>query len=126
MQQAFGEHPGALHRELNVPEGETIPKKKITAAKKKAAKTGDTHLAKQLNLAKRGEEANHSAQDTAILGLANGKPGGHCGYGKGVASYGTEAEEKKDDDRNVLSGQYFGQPMDDNPHSQSNAKTPSA
>ena len=27
-------HPGALHRELGVPEGKTIPAKKLAAAKK--------------------------------------------------------------------------------------------
>lgn len=33
-------HPGALHRELGVPEGEKIPESKIDAAAKKGGKLG--------------------------------------------------------------------------------------
>lgn len=33
-------HPGALRRELHVPEGKTIPKAKIRAAAKKPGKEG--------------------------------------------------------------------------------------
>lgn len=40
-------HPGALHRELGVPEGEKIPAKKLNAAEEKGGK-----LAKQAALAK--------------------------------------------------------------------------
>lgn len=32
MQKAFGKNPGALHRELGVPEGKTIPASKLRAA----------------------------------------------------------------------------------------------
>ena len=33
-------HPGALHKELGVPEGKKIPEKKIAAAAKKGGKEG--------------------------------------------------------------------------------------
>lgn len=33
-------HPGALHKELKVPEGKKIPAKKLTAASKKKGKLG--------------------------------------------------------------------------------------
>lgn len=33
-------HPGALHKELGVPEGKKIPKKKLDAAAKKGGKLG--------------------------------------------------------------------------------------
>lgn len=33
-------HPGALHRELHVPQGEKIPAKKLAAAAKKGGKVG--------------------------------------------------------------------------------------
>lgn len=41
-------HPGALHRELEVPQGETIPTKKIDAA----ANSDNPTLARRANLAK--------------------------------------------------------------------------
>jgi len=41
-------HPGALHKELNVPEGKKIPAKKLT----KAEHSADPKLAKRANLAK--------------------------------------------------------------------------
>ena len=40
-------HPGALHRELGVPQGEKIPAKKLAAAKH----SDDPKIAKQANLA---------------------------------------------------------------------------
>ncbi len=33
-------HPGALHKELDVPEGKDIPKKKLEKAAKKGGKEG--------------------------------------------------------------------------------------
>jgi len=33
-------HPGALHRDLGVPQGQKIPAKKLTAAAEKPGKTG--------------------------------------------------------------------------------------
>ena len=33
-------HPGALHKELGVPEGKKIPEKKLKAAEKKGGKLG--------------------------------------------------------------------------------------
>ena len=48
--QKMGMKKGALHRQLGVPEGEKIPAKKLSAAKKKAV-PGST-LDKRLNLAK--------------------------------------------------------------------------
>lgn len=42
-------HPGALHKELNVPEGKKIPAKKLNAAAKKSGKVGErARLAKTL------------------------------------------------------------------------------
>ena len=38
--QAAIKHPGALHRELGVPEGQKIPRSKIEAAAKKGGKLG--------------------------------------------------------------------------------------
>lgn len=42
-------HPGALHKELGVPEGKKIPAKKLNAAAKKGGKLGQrARLAKTL------------------------------------------------------------------------------
>lgn len=42
-------HPGALHEQLGVPEGEKIPEKKLNAAAKKGGKLGRrARLAKTL------------------------------------------------------------------------------
>jgi hypothetical protein len=41
-------HPGALHKELGVPQGEKIPAKKMA----KAAKSSNPKVAKMANLAK--------------------------------------------------------------------------
>ncbi len=42
-------HPGALHKELGVPQGKKIPAKKLNAAAKKAGKLGQrARLAKTL------------------------------------------------------------------------------
>lgn len=42
-------HPGALHKELHVPEGKKIPMKKLNAAAKKSGKEGQrARLAKTL------------------------------------------------------------------------------
>ena len=42
-------HPGALHKELGVPEGKKIPAKKLNAAAKKGGKLGNrARLAKTL------------------------------------------------------------------------------
>lgn len=49
MAKAFGKHPGALHRELGVPQGEKIPKTKLVKAAKKGGKT-----AKRVALARIG------------------------------------------------------------------------
>ena len=43
---------GALHKELGVKPGNKIPVKKMAEAEKKAKKTDNTKLEKQLNLAK--------------------------------------------------------------------------
>jgi hypothetical protein len=47
--------PGALHRQLGVPEDETIPKSKLKAA----AKKGNTKLAKRARLALTLEKLPH-------------------------------------------------------------------
>jgi len=39
IQEAI-KHPGALHKELDVPEGKKIPAKKLAAAAKKGGKEG--------------------------------------------------------------------------------------
>jgi hypothetical protein len=42
-------HPGALHKELHVPEGKKIPEKKLKAAEKKGGKIAKrAHLAETL------------------------------------------------------------------------------
>jgi len=43
---------GALHKALGVKQGEKIPAKKMAEAEKKAKKTDNTKLEKQLSLAK--------------------------------------------------------------------------
>ena len=50
IQKALGKpgSKGALHKELNVPVGEKIPKKKLD----KAAKSSNPRLRKQVNLAR--------------------------------------------------------------------------
>ena len=70
---------GKLHRQLNVPEGEPIPAKKLAAAKKKANKMGDTHMKRELALAATGKKI--AGQDRMILGRHGQPMGGHCGMG---------------------------------------------
>lgn len=50
MAEAFGKNPGALHRELGVAEGKTIPKKKLARAAK--SRSGVTR--KRVALARTG------------------------------------------------------------------------
>lgn len=48
IQEAI-KHPGALHKELHVPEGKKIPSSKLKAAEKKGGKLGKrAHLAETL------------------------------------------------------------------------------
>jgi hypothetical protein len=42
---------GALHRSLGVPSGEKIPAGKLSAAKSRAAKSGNTQLARRVQFA---------------------------------------------------------------------------
>lgn len=51
MQEAFGKHPGALHRELGVKPG-----KKIPASKLETHEGDSTRLKRQKNLAKIGRK----------------------------------------------------------------------
>ena len=44
-------HPGALHREMGIPEGKKIPMKDLQHEKRVAEKTGDTTLSKRVNFA---------------------------------------------------------------------------
>lgn len=44
--------PGALHKALGVKAGQKIPAKKLAAGKKRAKKTGNTRLAKEIGLDK--------------------------------------------------------------------------
>lgn len=53
--------PGALHKQLGVPEGETIPKSKLRAA----AKKGNTKLAKRARLALTLEKMPHNGKSAA-------------------------------------------------------------
>ena len=48
IKKAVSKHPGALHRELGVPEGDKIPEKKLNAA----AHSDNPTLRKRANLAK--------------------------------------------------------------------------
>ena len=48
IQKAVGKHPGKLHRELGVPQGEKIPAKKMA----KAAKSKSPTIRKEVALAK--------------------------------------------------------------------------
>jgi hypothetical protein len=83
MEKAFAAHPGRLHRQLHVAPGQKIPAKKLAAAKRKADRSGDTHMERELALAARGKAAA-SGQDDCLLGTKHGKPGGHAGYGQGM------------------------------------------
>ena len=48
--QSAIKHPGALHKELGIPEGKKIPKKKLKAAEKKGGIEGKrAHLAETLS-----------------------------------------------------------------------------
>lgn len=47
IQKAVSKHPGKLHRELGVPEGEKIPAKKLA----KASHSKDPTLRREANLA---------------------------------------------------------------------------
>jgi len=51
MQKAFGKHPGKLHRQLHVPEGEKIPASKM----EKAAHSRNPELRKEAALARTGK-----------------------------------------------------------------------
>lgn len=48
IQKAVGKNPGKLHRELNVPEGEKIPAKKMA----KGAKSKNPTIRKEVALAR--------------------------------------------------------------------------
>jgi hypothetical protein len=48
IKSAVSKHPGKLHRELNVPQGEKIPAKKM----EKAAKSKNPTIRKEVALAK--------------------------------------------------------------------------
>ena len=50
MAEAFGKNPGALHRELGVPEGEKIPRKKLA----RAARSKSGLMRKRVALARTG------------------------------------------------------------------------
>lgn len=56
MARAFGKHPGALHRATHTPIGEKISGTKLAAAAKRAKKTGNPRLARQVALAKVGKK----------------------------------------------------------------------
>ena len=49
IQKAVSKHPGKLHRELGVPEGEKIPAKKLA----KASKSKSPTIRKEVSLAKK-------------------------------------------------------------------------
>lgn len=55
VQKAFSKNKGALHRALNVPEGEKIPERKL----EKAEHSRDLHLRRQAELAERAKSFNH-------------------------------------------------------------------
>ena len=56
MARAFGKHHGALHRATHTPIGEKILGTKLAAAAKRAKKTGNRRLARQVALAKVGKK----------------------------------------------------------------------
>jgi len=66
IQEAI-KHPGALHKELHVPEGKKIPMKKIKAAEKKGGVEGKrAHLAetlKHMHPKKHTKEDLHKAHE---------------------------------------------------------------
>ena len=89
-------HPGALHRELHVPEGKKIPAKKLA----KAAKSSNPTLAKRAHLAETLGHMHHAHQphpttnpgdyDNSAHPVPQGRtphtfrppaPSGACGYG---------------------------------------------
>lgn len=51
MQRAFSRHPGKLHRQLHVPEGETIPASKL----RRAAHSRNPAMRREVALAKTGK-----------------------------------------------------------------------
>lgn len=82
--------------------GKLSPAEAATIRKKADKKLGEKDMQK-CNYSKKG-------QDTYILGLGVGKPGGHAGYGKGAQS-GTEAQEEADEKTEPLSKKF--QPDED-------------
>lgn len=56
VQEAFGKHPGALHRQLDVPEGQKIPERKL----EKAEHSSSPLLRKRAALAEIAKGFNHS------------------------------------------------------------------
>lgn len=69
-------HPGALHRELGVPEGEKIPSKKLSKAAKAGGKLGE-----RARLAETLEHMHH------------GNPHGNPGYHPSTRRYEHEGIE---------------------------------
>lgn len=61
--------PGALHKQLGVPEDEKIPKSKLEAA----AKKGNTKVAKRARLAMTLEKMHHKGPKTGGAGKSKSK-----------------------------------------------------
>lgn len=55
IQKAVSKHPGKLHRELGVPEGEKIPEKKLA----KAEHSKNTTMRREANLAETLKKIGH-------------------------------------------------------------------
>ncbi len=55
VQKAFGAHPGALHIELGVPQGKTIPPRLL----KRAENSRNPTMRKQANLAETAKRFDH-------------------------------------------------------------------
>jgi len=73
-------HPGALHKELGVPMGETIPKEKIAKAAQAGGKLGQrarlaetlgkmhSHMPKGVSLSPMGDLGHHGIREARVLG----------------------------------------------------------
>lgn len=55
------ENKGKLHKALGVPKDEEIPEEKLEKAKKKAKKTGNTKLEKEVVFAENAKSWNHKS-----------------------------------------------------------------
>ena len=84
--------PGALHKELHVPEGKKIPAKKLAAAAKKGGKEGKrARLAETLKKMHKGKQMKNSVHYENEMERPKVPKGGHQEKGMGCHEFKGEA-----------------------------------